>query len=352
MLYPQAITFGCDPEFFFARKTKKGKAGKILGAEKIIPEKGLVLDKAGMYSGGKTIIDGVQAELNPKPFACRAYMGDNLSYLFRDVAKNLKRGVGINWNPLVKVTPTEMKSLSEKNRILGCSPSINAYGEPKEMPDANKYMFRSAGGHIHIGIGTIKSVEQAARVVKVLDIIVGNTCVLIDRDKGNIERRKVYGRAGEFRKPTHGIEYRVLSNFWLKHYVLMSMVFGLTRLGISFAMDEKESKRLMELVKEEDIRNAINNNDFDLAKANFEKIKPLIEEVSGINQSLHKGNLAAFDYVVCKGIGHWIKGDPLKHWTEVGAAGFNAHGRYGWESFLALTIAPKIKKHAAAAKVS
>lgn len=41
--------------------------------------------------------------------------------------------------------------------------------------------------------------------------------------------------AGEFRLPPHGIEYRVLSNAWLCHPLVMNMVFDLARKVVAFA---------------------------------------------------------------------------------------------------------------------
>ena len=75
--------------------------------------------------------------------------------------------------------------------------------------------------------------EDPLLAVKILDIVVGNTCVIMDRAPSQVERRKVYGRAGEYRLPAHGIEYRTLSNFWLRSYQLTHLVFSLARFAIN-----------------------------------------------------------------------------------------------------------------------
>ena len=332
------LNFGSDPEFFFCKKTAFGRKGAVVGSEKILPEGGLVLQGRSKAS---IVRDGVQAELNPVQNTCRQRCANEIASNFRTIAELVKtKKVTINWNPIVRVTKSEMDSLSPKSKIFGCMPSKNAYEEKVEQPDAATYPFRSAGGHIHIGYvyptgqdqaRDILTKENSNDVVKILDIIVGNTCVLIDRHPGNIERRKAYGRAGEYRKPSHGIEYRVLSNFWLQNYVLMSMAYGLVRLGINmFALPEAR-EALMAAVTEENIRNAINNNDFELAMKNFKKIKPIIEKFSTSNHSLHRSNLKAFNHFVCRGIKKWFKGDPLKHWTS---PTWSSQGGLGWESFL------------------
>jgi hypothetical protein len=78
------ITMGCDPEFFFT----DGR-GKVVGSEKVLPKKGMDVD-AGWGSGGKVIIDGVQAELNPPANTCRALLGNDIHYCFQNLAKKLK----------------------------------------------------------------------------------------------------------------------------------------------------------------------------------------------------------------------------------------------------------------------
>ncbi len=333
--------FGSDPEFFFAKKTKFGKRGAIVGAEKIIPEKGMRIPNMAVTTKPSIVIDGVQAELNPRAYTCRQACAREIASNFKVIADVIKKkGVTINWNPTVRVTKKEMYSLSPKSRMFGCEPSFNAYGEKIEQPDASIYPFRSAGGHIHIGYLYEQGPDQARDIlkqkdpsafVKLLDIVVGNTFVLLDRHEGNIERRKAYGRAGEYRKPKHGIEYRVLSNFWLQNYVLMSLAFGLVRLAISIAAEPTAFKAFMEANKEDDIRKAINENDYDLAMKNFKNIVPLIKKFSTESHSLHAGNLEEFDHFVCKGAKRWFKGDPMKDWTD---PKFNAAGGTGWESFV------------------
>jgi len=110
-----------------------------------------------------------------------------------------------------------------------------------------------------------------------MDIVAGNTCVLVDRDESNAKRRVIYGRAGEYRIKKYGIEYRVLSNFWLKGYVLWSMATALLRnaVGIYRAglADELISK--FDIKK---VRDAINNNDKHLALENFKILAAFIKE--------------------------------------------------------------------------
>jgi hypothetical protein len=188
-------------------------------------------------------------------------------------------------------------------------------------------------------LGASKTYLDPDKVIPVLDIIVGNTCVLIDRDPGNIERRKVYGRAGEYRVPTHGLEYRTLSNFWLRSYQTMSFVLALTRFGVSIANSPEAREKLMSLVNMEDIQDAINNNDAKLAQKNFNKIKKFISGRfdNGYSGPLSGNHLAQFEFFVEKGLDHWFKEDIMQHWLH-----HNYRERYGWENFLMFTVAPQM----------
>ncbi len=351
-----SITFGCDPEFFFS------KSGKILGAEKILPEGGMIYkpgegikkndgDNTTVSSQGfnssKIVIDGVQAELNPRPNTCRANLANEISCcmtkLYKEIIKT-NEGLSIDFSQNIKVDKKEFTSLSEKSKRLGCAASANAYGEKSKINIKKSRILtsRSAGGHIHIGTSNTdtnkvkKVLQNAANLVPLLDAIVGNTCVLIDRDPGNIKRRRLYGRAGEYRTPKHGLEYRVLSNFWLRNYALMSFVMGLVRQTVIIAANstfgDNYAKMIQSAVKRADIKKAINQNDFAQAYINFKKIEPLLCEMFPENRTdypLTGENMNLFRHFVRRGLDHWFKEEPLKHWVNLP----EGHDR-GWETFL------------------
>jgi hypothetical protein len=222
--------------------------------------------------------------------------------------------------------------------------------------------------------------------------LVGNTCVLLDRDPRAAERRQIYGRAGEYRLPDHGLEYRTLSNFWLRAYPLFSLVMGLSRLAVSVVYSsygppqrlpivdaEKSAKlgydyfmvdpkiphqylyhtvepsdfvsELLGAVDQASIVKAINENDFDLALENFKAVRGWLQtlekfEALNVDNAWPLGNNVwdEFDYFVSKGLNHWFHADPFTSWlprraknNEIGNnSGWNGHG-IGWEAFL-LTI--------------
>jgi hypothetical protein len=353
-----AITFGCDPEGFFQRD------GGVIGAEKVIP------DKNGYPSLNSIVLDGVQFEFNPSPSHCRALLANDISRSFKTLKKHLSemKGVTASFNrAVVEISKEGLDSLSEKAKVFGCMPSKNAYDVSATITaNPATYLKRSAGGHLHFGLSK-PVMEERERLVKLFDVLIGNTCVLIDRDPGAAERRKNYGRAGEYRLPKHGIEYRTLSNFWLQSYPLMSFVMGLGRLAIGVLHTTLYSRKeyygcsaiipwdaegdLLKRVKIEDICKAINENDLTLAKKNFKGVKEFIKEhVKATTSSygeihgsgLDESKLELFDFFCRKvqkfGLNYWFPKDPMDHWATLG----EGHG-IGWESFLTVDVKKKME---------
>jgi hypothetical protein len=356
------VTLGCDPEFFFTSK------GEITGSEKILPKNGLTYDPTkrkyafdGAHTSvsnttSKVVIDGVQAELNPRPNTCRANLGNEISCCFRDLYEQMgkdKNGLDIEFKPLVKVTQKEMDSLSEKSKIFGCAPSTNIHegGESKIKVDPKKYLKRSAGGHIHLGAATgekkmATTLKNTKVMVPMLDIVVGNTCVLLDRNSDNIERRKNYGKVGEFREKPYGMEYRTLSNFWLQSYQLMSLVMGLSRLAahmVSQSTNENDYvAAIFGAVDMKDIIKAVQTNDFNLALSNFKKIEPILLDAIGYetySYPFNEQSIKYFYHFIGKGLNYWFKENPLKHWITLP----EGHGT-GWETFLTTKVAEDFGK--------
>ena len=374
------LYFGCDPEFFFERK-----GSHIIGAEKVLPE-GLKMP-ANVYNTvtqkyekafSGFVLDGVQVELNPSPNPCRANLANEMKRHFQALKKKLESmpDIQASFSQVIDLPQDELDSLGEAAKVFGCAPSFNTHNQTASVKvDAATYLKRSAGGHLHFGLNEHKlMMQERVRAVPLLDILVGNTCVLIDRDPGNRVRRENYGRAGEYRLPKHGLEYRTLSNFWLRSYQLMSMVMGLWRLALSILNTTLQNENwrqdvdacgnghdftfnpeaeLLSLVDMGDIERAINENDLDLARANFAKIRPFLEAFStgtyGPSFGLSKETLPAFDFFCAKvqehGLSYFFPQDPLDHWSSIP----EGHGT-GWENFLAYKIPGFMEKERIQAK--
>lgn len=338
-------TFGADPELFF-----KDSKGNIVGSEKVIPEV-IKVDR------GKIIRDGVQLEFNPNATFCRAIFGNNFYSLFKTLKEHLaQKDYEICWEQVIKINPTELASLSKDSRKFGCMPSYNIY-LPKDdnvsviVDNPETYLFRSAGGHIHVDFHKLNNIirngqyvrrpltrKEIESFVKSMDIIVGNTCVILDRHPLSVERRRNYGKAGEYRLPSYGIEYRTLSNFWLRDYQLMSMVYGLMMMAYRISLSEPHYNKLISLVKEEDIIKAINTNNKFLAKQNFNKVKKFLAESMSEDSNdacFTTSSLKYFDHFLKKDLKYWFgkEKDYLKNWTKISKKFYP-----GFEGYLATIV--------------
>lgn len=373
--YEQQIYIGGDPEVFLC-----GKGGKIIGSERVISEKGI--DLTNHYSG-KIVRDGVQVEFVLPPFHCRATGASTLATAFRALRVHLLENFPthhIDFRQVVEVDEDELADLSEKSRILGCAPSRNIYDPDARVEVApDRIRYRSAGGHIHIGLNLLGSrygrnftpavdkpchplIDDPSHLVKLLDVLVGNTCVLIDRDPQAVERRKVYGRAGEYRIPAHGLEYRVLSNFWLRSYPLASFVWGMARMATAIGMTGQESiavttkdrygytiaskyvkpdwdsgLELLSQIDIEKVRRAINENDFNLAMETWQIVRGFLGAYTGGCLETGDGaipivasTIEDFDYFLEKGLDHWFP----KHQAMIRWLCFTNGHHNGWEAFL------------------
>jgi len=342
--YACSVTLGCDPEFFFKNTVNK----RIIGAEKVLPKDGLQVSG----KGSKIIIDGVQGELNPRPNECRGVLGTEIATCFKALNKTLNSGnknTAVSFKQSIKISKSELRKLDEKNQKFGCSPSLSTSknGVDFEKVDPLTMRQRGAGGHIHIGLNRWRDDGRKTRdgypvileydkadtvrieaLVDFMDIILGNTMVIIDRDPGNKERRKLYGRAGEYRLPPHGVEYRTLSNFWLHSCEMMSLVMGITKMCGRLVTSNNWKiyhKAFTDLVDMEDVHKAINTNNLVLAKKNFKKILPtlchLFPDSNYGSYAFGKENVLQFLYFLKvtqeKGMKHWWPNDPMTNWLNV-----------------------------------
>jgi hypothetical protein len=329
MLRQVLVSYGADPEGFFRDKGTK----KIVGSEKVFGSEGL---GATPYGSPLVIQDGVQFELNPtSSYANTRYLGYNVSRSLVALVTHLdtyKNHIEVCWDGVVEVDREELDSLGSKARELGCQPSMNIYGPKPLTVDVATYRKRSAGGHLHFGVeGTsifwpIKQIDERSRLIPLLDIFVGNTAVLFDRDPKAAERRENYGRAGEYRLPKYGVEYRTLSNFWLRNYTLLSLMCGMADIAIQTLVHTLDGEdlegELVEIVNLDHFIEAINTNNFDLALKNFQTIIPFLDKhyrkdfISAMNQDTIPILLKVAQGVREVGLETYFPEDPLIHWCR------------------------------------
>lgn len=204
--------FGCDPELFvFDPSGKPVPAGRFFPGTKAAPHK---------VEFGAVQVDGFAAEFNIDPATDFNEFNRNISAVIKQMSSFIPSGYTLEAVPFVRFDKETFDSASEDEKELGCQPDFNAWEmsvNPPPDTEHDPYM-RCAAGHVHIGwtedadILDKQHILNCCDLVKQLDWHLGGWSVLMDSDP---TRRTLYGRAGACRLKPYGVEYRVLSNFWV-----------------------------------------------------------------------------------------------------------------------------------------
>lgn len=260
---------GSDPEIFVEdRESKLIPAFDFLGS-KAKPSKA---DNQTGYGGNNVYWDGFQAEFDTRPNTCLSYHVDSVRDGLHGVLKHAKKhnkDARLSLKTTMDIPSELLQSAKDEHVQFGCMPSFNVYGMEGIKNDGRVTPYRSAGGHIHFGIGK-KTQKEIVNGVKALDAILGVACVSLFAKYDDPRRRTMYGLAGEYRLPAHGIEYRTLSNVWLCHPVIMNLVFDLGRKALLFGMKDMMQHWLGD---EKETIEVINNCNVDGARAILERNK-------------------------------------------------------------------------------
>ena len=183
-----------------------------------------------------------------------------------------------------------MMATAEEHTVLGCAPSVNAYGLKGEpIADGRAIPMRWCGWHVHIGgvQGEMKHPEVANHAAKACDLFAGIAAIALFGDKERKERRRYYGMPGEYRLPDHGFEYRPISGMMGYHPVWTQFLLDVTRwayrMGVS-RLYEAHGK-----FSEKDVIAAIINSDVDAARG-------IIKENEKVWQSFMKARYKTGQY--------------------------------------------------------
>lgn len=239
---------GCDPEVFVKRNGVFQSAYGLIAGDKKNPQP---------VRNGAVQVDGMALEFNTAP----ASTEDEFALFVQDVFDQMKLMVPeyeVVAVPVAHFTPEYMKEQPEAALELGCDPDYNAWtGSTNTKPNGQRPM-RTASGHVHIGWGNdiadgLEHRSMCHAAAAQMDFFLGLPSLAYD---GDTERREMYGKAGCLRYKPYGVEYRTLSNAWLRSENLMRWVFRNAQAGM---------KRLVAgdslAVKHGDIQAIINNSD-------------------------------------------------------------------------------------------
>ena len=255
MIRGTSFSIGADPEVFLKEKSGRGRfrgAWGVTQGTKRNPE------RLPWPAFGGVQVDGFALEFNTTPatdqerfvsevVSCKKAINNH--YLRR---RNLRFSV----ESTVEFDEEEWRRAPYINRQLGCDPDYSAYTLDLNPTPNQDVTFRTIAGHIHIGWGRNFGIDAdyiklCAVVTKEMDTTLGLASLLFDPDT---KRRSLYGKAGAFRPKSYGVEYRVLSNRWIKSIPLMRYVYSLSFLAI---------KRLMNktMVHTEEVQGIIDTDD-------------------------------------------------------------------------------------------
>ncbi len=214
------LKVGCDPEAFLRNTNGLISAHGMIPGNKETPHP---------VDDGAIQVDGMAVEFNINPANSIEEFVKNVNSVMKQLVQHLPEGCRLDLSPTAQFGKEYIDSQPMDAKELGCSPDNNAYLEGAENPKPNPEVpFRTAAGHVHIGwtdgmsTDNPEHMDTCVELIKILDLVLGVPSVLVDPDT---QRRDLYGAAGAFRAKDYGVEYRTLSNFWLKSESHMKWVY-------------------------------------------------------------------------------------------------------------------------------
>lgn len=310
--FDSGLSLGSDPEIFVGDKD-----GKVIPAYTFLP------DKKNPYIGGFTTAywDGFQAEYTTNSVNCLSYFTDYIREGMLNIlnqAKIKNKEAKLLINNTVDIEPHLVIEGKEEHVQFGCMPSFNAYGMTGVIGDGRSTFTRSAGGHLHFGFSkAYRNKDTLEKMVKSLDAIVGVACVSLFESLDNPNRRKAYGLAGEYRMPAHGLEYRTLSNAWLCHPLVATLVYELARVVIKYGATDCKGW----VATEEEVIHTINNCDVKYARRLLFRNRKLFKALLCCgNMGLSKEEASVIHGIFMKDVTNLVKdpSDLVTNWMLTG----------------------------------
>lgn len=206
---------GCDPEIFVFNKKLKHH----VSAHTFAPG-----TKAEPYKVkcGAVQLDGTAIEFNIDPAETAKEFQHNVSTVLNQVREMLPADCELSFLPSIVYPKDYWASLPDKCKELGCEPTWDAHNMQFFAPPVravNEGLCTGAG-HLHIGwtegadiLDKDHQWDCGQVIKKFEDFFLPMEQYYWTNDK---RRRELYGKHGESRIKTYGVEFRGLSNAWLK----------------------------------------------------------------------------------------------------------------------------------------
>jgi hypothetical protein len=214
------LTVGADPEVFVRHKA----TGELVSAHGLVPG---TKDNPHRVAAGAVQVDGMALEFNIDPAKNPNQFAARISQVMR-VLDDMVPDHDLAIQPVAEFSRDVFDSAPEEAKVLGCEPDLDAWtGQINPAPN-QEVDFRTAAGHVHLGwtenmdITDPDHIEACCMMGKQLDAVLLPLSLEEDKDT---KRRELYGQPGAIRVKPYGVEYRVLSNYWLASEALMKSVF-------------------------------------------------------------------------------------------------------------------------------
>jgi hypothetical protein len=224
------ILVGADPEIFMFKDGLPVSAHGAIQGTKHDPFK---------VKDGAVQVDGMALEFNIDPASTEEEFIHNVESVLATL-KSMVPGFDLVATPVAEFGFDYIKAQPEDALLLGCDPDFDAWNDGQINPRPNgDNPFRTGAGHVHIGWTSDADVMDSSHIntgitlTKQLDAFLALPSLFYD---SATKRRTMYGKAGAFRTKSYGVEYRVLSNAWLKDSKLMGWVYKNTILAVENLM--------------------------------------------------------------------------------------------------------------------
>ena len=251
------FTAGADPEFFIRNEDNKlVSAVPIIKGTKHCPE--LTESGAAMQHDNVAVEFAIPVANSKEEFV------DYIGKAMKEVRFALPSGHSIEAISSARFDESELQT--EEALEFGCSADYNVWEMcQNNAPEIEDKALRACGGHLHVGDESLLDFDSKMLMVKTMDVFHGIISVMLDTSEEAKTRRKLYGSAGCHRPTEYGIEYRTLSNFWLKSPQLAMLVHHLTEDCLS-VIKEGKAEDLISDIGEEEIQDIINEGKVSDAK--------------------------------------------------------------------------------------
>lgn len=247
-----SILIGSDPEAF------------------LVDDNGATVISVGLIGGSKdeprpvpmgaVQEDNVLAEFNIDPASTEEEFLNNFAVVEAELGQ-IVAPLKLMFKSSHEFQDEEIDAGGEQALLFGCDPDFNCWtGAVNEAPNGFATSLRTAGGHVHIGYDD-PTASNSYDIAKMCDYMLGIPSVLLDGDN---RRRELYGSAGACRLKPYGVEYRVLSNFWVSSDVLKRWVFRTAKASVDAACKLAEFEALLPA---DEVARIINTGDVEAAAA-------------------------------------------------------------------------------------